>query len=1234
MDNPANVIYLSDESEDEHVSSQNIEVSGIDNHANDLVNQTNINASSNQVQSKLPFRNIEELGNSQEVPMSKRSRRDSGNSYNVYDASSDTSNNTPNQIKLLSNQSMDFNSNPKEQSVEAQQDDVPFKGQNSSIEADVISILSDDDLDTGIQDHQPEIVTSFIPHMTNPSSIHGTSMNVTSNMTSNINDFNNDSTSDISITNNRSNVNQANELASISNSFLNNDDDLQSDDEIMELDPDEAARTGLFDKPSSRQSAINVDRDFEVIHTTVASPSNDRSRFVQLAPQFNDPAPVYHAGSGEPNPELRMLNTQISGYQSRYDYLNSSCNRLTHDIPILTEKLRSVLKLIQDKTARFSTLSFNSSDDALLKRQLLSEIEVDRREFVKHKSSLNRTTEILTTRKRERDIVYRDLSDAVKRSERLKMNQAASQGYNPIINGINTAINSFSNMASLFLPNTYDMQAASSNTMSGYTQNIYSKAEDVDIAELLNNIQSTELEEEGMALTPIEMSVTLLKHQRMGLSWLMRMESNKSKGGILADDMGLGKTVQAIALMVANRSEDENCKTNLVVGPVSLLRQWAAEIESKIKPGIKIKVGVYHGNFKKQLSTFRQMKRYDVIMTSYGTLSSEFKKHFKSPLEEARVTKNQDVIPDIDAGGGGYKSPFFGSDAKFYRIFLDEAQNVKNRLSIASKAVACLSSTFRFCLSGTPMQNNVDELFPLIRFLHIRPYNDQTRFNSEISGPLKSKSANFDTYDKEQSMKKLRALLRAILLRRTKDTKIDGEPLLTLPAKHLLRDFVKMEEEEKAYYTQLEGDIQKKAKSLMLKKSKGVSSSILTLLLRLRQACIHSYLVEIGLMSKEENEEDRKLLPATTWQQMYETVTNFDYDVIERIKLEVHRGGTTKTTSKATNSTSAVLADFSGNADLSTGNSSKIKKIEDENDDFVSQDLDDENFFTCPICFNVVGVENLVLFAGCGHLICSDCIENFFEDNETGDGGLDGKRSASCISCQKVVKENQLIDYSIFHKVHYEGYDFYKLRDFFFQDKKKKTTTSQKVQKLIAANDGFVPSAKMERAIELMKNVFEKYPGEKIIVFSQFTVTFDLMKILLNHEKIPFYRYDGSMSIDQKNSTIKSFYQTDVKVMLLSLRAGNVGLTLTCASHVVILDPFWNPFVEEQAMDRAYRIGQQREVFVHRILIEGTVESRIMELQEKKKELIEAALDEQGMQGVSRLGRKELGFLFGLNHLN
>ncbi|KAF5104163.1 hypothetical protein DV451_000903 [Geotrichum candidum] len=179
--------------------------------------------------------------------------------------------------------------------------------------------------------------------------------------------------------------------------------------------------------------------------------------------------------------------------------------------------------------------------------------------------------------------------------------------------------------------------------------------------------------------------------------------------------------------------------------------------------------------------------------------------------------------------------------------------------------------------------------------------------------------------------------------------------------------------------------------------------------------------------------------------------------------------------------------------------------------------------------------------------------------------------------------------------------------------------------------NGWVSSSKINKCLEIINNVGEKFPGEKVIVFSQFTSLLDFIEIALQQQQSQYLRYDGSMSANSRNQCVIDFFdKPDVPVLLISLKAGNVGLTLTCASHIIIMDPFWNPFVEEQAMDRAHRIGQLRPVFVHRLVIKDTVEGRILELQEKKKKLIEGALDETGLKSIGKLDQKELKFLFGL----
>lgn len=682
---------------------------------------------------------------------------------------------------------------------------------------------------------------------------------------------------------------------------------------------------------------------------------------------------------------------------------------------------------------------------------------------------------------------------------------------------------------------------------------------------------------EGMAETPEGLTIQLLDHQRQGLFWLLKREKSDS-GCILADDMGLGKTVQTIALMMANKPQDDEPKTTLIVGPVSLLRQWAAEFKAKIKRTHALKVGFFHGEGRKKLSTFKKIRSYDVVLTSYTTLASEYKQHFALAIEQAQVSRNQNVLPDLNAGGQDYVSPFYSSDAVFHRVVLDEAQYIKNKLSQTSKATACLKGKHRLCLTGTPMQNNIDELYPLLRFLRVRPYDDEKKFKADISVPLKASGETFDEYDKNQSMRKLRAILLAVMLRRTKDSKVDGKPLIQLPEKTIEQVFVKMEKDEEEEYRSLEKGIQKKAQKLMNTKALSYGN-FLTLLLRLRQACVHQLLVEVG----ELNSAERAGHTGLTWDKMFRRSTDLSAEVINNVR-------------------ETVVANT-------------IKTSDDLD---VAGDLQ----YSCPMCFDTVSEDSVVVLGNCGHLICDECIST-----------SDDKADSFCVVCNTAFHKSDLIDYGMFKKVIDEGCTYKDLERVYGPVNVRKTTTQEKVAMLMRRNDGFMPLAKIQKTLDLVQSIIDDTPDEKIIIFSHFTVTFDLMGHAFKQDLIKYLRYDGSMSIDEKNEVISKFYKGPARVLLISLKAGNVGLTLTCASHVVIMDPFWNPYVEDQAMDRAHRFGQQRPVKVYRLLIKNSVEDRITELQQRKKELISSALDESALKTSSHLGRTELGYLFGLNGL-
>jgi superfamily II DNA or RNA helicase len=162
-------------------------------------------------------------------------------------------------------------------------------------------------------------------------------------------------------------------------------------------------------------------------------------------------------------------------------------------------------------------------------------------------------------------------------------------------------------------------------------------------------------------------------------------------------------------------------------------------------------------------------------------------------------------------------------------------------------------------------------------------------------------------------------------------------------------------------------------------------------------------------------------------------------------------------------------------------------------------------------------------------------------------------------------------------------------------------------------------SAKLERLLEALEDAVAD--GHKALVFSQWTSLLDLVEPHLEREKISFLRLDGST---RDRGAVVDGFQDDAgpKVMLVSLKAGGTGLNLTAADHVFLLDPWWNPAVEDQAADRAHRIGQDKPVMVYRLVAKDTVEEGILALQDRKRQIAEAALGQAG--GAASITREDL----------
>ena len=164
-------------------------------------------------------------------------------------------------------------------------------------------------------------------------------------------------------------------------------------------------------------------------------------------------------------------------------------------------------------------------------------------------------------------------------------------------------------------------------------------------------------------------------------------------------------------------------------------------------------------------------------------------------------------------------------------------------------------------------------------------------------------------------------------------------------------------------------------------------------------------------------------------------------------------------------------------------------------------------------------------------------------------------------------------------------------------------------------------SAKVDMCLNMIRNAVES--GHKILLFSQFTTMLDHLAKRLEEEKISYYMLTGSTSKEKRAQMVENFNEDETQVFCISLKAGGTGLNLTAADIVIHFDPWWNLAVQNQATDRAHRIGQKNVVNVYKLIVKDTIEENIMKLQEKKRELADQILEGEGLNGSS-LTREEL----------
>nr|DAD19846.1 TPA_asm: hypothetical protein HUJ06_021309 [Nelumbo nucifera] len=603
-----------------------------------------------------------------------------------------------------------------------------------------------------------------------------------------------------------------------------------------------------------------------------------------------------------------------------------------------------------------------------------------------------------------------------------------------------------------------------------------------------------------------------------------------ARGGILADAMGLGKTVMTIALILANRGrgkpDDEEDfmvtdtaanyeKTNrsnktfktkapatvkagtLIVCPMALLGQWKDEIETHSEPE-SLSIFVHYGGDR--TNDPKVLSGYDVVLTTYGVLTVAYKND-----------SNESIFHKV----------------QWFRVVLDEAHTIKSSRTLGALAAFELNAHCRWCLTGTPLQNNLEDLYSLLRFLHVEPWCNWAWWHKLIQRPYESGD--------ERGLKLIKAILRPLMLRRTKETKDkEGRPILVLPPVDIKTIECEQSEAERDFYEALFKRSKVQFDQFVAQgKVLHNYASILELLLRLRQCCNHPFLV----MSRGDSQQYA------------------DLNKLARRFLEIN-------------------SDFA--------NPNQMLPTRAYVEEVVEGIRRGENT-ECPICLEYA--DDPVL-TPCAHRMCRECLLSSWR---TPSNGL-------CPICRMPLKKNELI------------------------------TCPSENRFRVDIEKNWKESCKVSKLLDCLEHIRRKGPGEKSIIFSQWTSFFDILEIPLRKKGIGFLRFDGKLSQKQRERVLREFSETNERrVLLMSLKAGGVGLNLTAASNVFLMDPWWNPAVEEQAIMRIHRIGQKRRVCVRRFIVKDTVEERLQQVQARKQRMIAGALTDQEVR-TARI--EELKMLF------
>lgn len=543
------------------------------------------------------------------------------------------------------------------------------------------------------------------------------------------------------------------------------------------------------------------------------------------------------------------------------------------------------------------------------------------------------------------------------------------------------------------------------------------------------------------------------------------IKPGECRGGILADEMGMGKSLTLIALMMHTldvaRSSGKGRKQGsvqvergeaapaptLIIAPKSTLYSWELEIERHTSSHLE--VYVYHG--QRTTIDHGSLANYDVVLTSYETV-----------LSDANRSRN-------------LQATFW------FRIVLDEAHHIRNRTN-AFQAIINLQTERRWCLTGTPVHNDLNDLFTLTEFLRFHPVENRQNARRWVLDPLETKE--------DYAIENLRLLVGTVALRRSRNSEM----------KHVRSDVevaVTLSHTERQQYD----SIRTRARNIVASVEKTTPAhNLLSCILQMRQVCSHG-LHERG--SRPEPADAR--VPVSSNTVCSKCLELLPGDLIHNSSLA--ESGESRYCPECAAEESSTLC-------LNTGSFSLQSRV--------CWDT------STPKSWTGVGVADVP------------------GDDDGGDIDL----NASTVS---------------------------------------RPGWSSKIDSVV------------NNLVQLEQRRHPDAKPIKSLVFSFWTRTLDSLACALSSRNMASARIDGSLGLDQRRRAIERFQsESDLRIMLLSFGSGSVGLNLTAATHVHLVEPQWNPMVEAQAAARVDRLDQDKDVVILRYIVKDSIEGSVKARQRRK----------------------------------